>query len=104
MAIPVEVRAGDRRVFRLSREIGPLGLRLEKTTPFEPGRPVILRFVLPGDPTERQTRAKIEEIDLADGESGAAGLAFTELPPNTRDAIVRYVTSRLGLETIEPAP
>jgi hypothetical protein len=47
-AVPIEVRSQERRVFRLSREIGDGGVRLEQPAPFEPGRPVDVRFTLPG--------------------------------------------------------
>ena len=48
IAVPVEIRAPARRVFRLAATVGEDGIRLARGASFEPGRPVDVRFELPG--------------------------------------------------------
>jgi hypothetical protein len=99
-AVPVEVRAGEHRAFRLSTEIGEGGLRLGKPAPFEPGRPVEVRFALPdGGPAYAFAAEVIATGDEAEGDGsiGGCGLDFLDVPPDVRDAIKDYVARRLGL-------
>lgn len=103
-AFPLELReardADARRVFRLCRAIGESGIELERPAPFEPGRPVELRFRLPGSPTPLALRAELTllgEDEEQDGARGAMGLAFLALDAASRLAIGRYVLPRLGL-------
>jgi hypothetical protein len=98
-AVPIEVRSEERRVFRLSREIGHGGVRLGHPAPFEPGRPVDLRFVLPGS-TPIVVRAEVVltgDPEEADGSRGGAALYFLDLAPELRASIAAYVSERLGL-------
>jgi hypothetical protein len=98
-AVPVEVRSGERRVVRLSTEIGDGGVRLALPVPFEPGRPVELRFALPGGAPmalAAQVVATGDPREL-DGERGGCGLDFRAPPAELRDAITAYVVDRLGL-------
>jgi hypothetical protein len=107
-AVPIEVLAADRRVFRLSQEIGPGGVRLCKPAPFEPGSPVWVRFSLP-QPNEPETAPGSELLEAecvveatADpsepgGEGGGRVLHFRNPSPGTRAAIASYVATRLGL-------
>lgn len=103
LAVPVEVRAPDRRVFRLSRSVAPTGLRLERPAPFELGRAVMARFVLPrhgqeGAPETVELRAVVALTDDdGDGEHGGSALNFLEPKGELEDAIVQYVRDRLGL-------
>lgn len=103
LAVPVEVRASDRRVFRLSHSVAPTGLRLERPAPFEPGRPVVARFVLPrhdqeSAPETVELRAVVALTDDdGDGEHGGRALDFLEPTGELEDAIVQYVRDRLGL-------
>ncbi len=103
-AFPVEIRADDRRVFRLCRSIGEGGIELERPAPFEPGRPVLISFGLPGQAADRLSlRAELAVMGTKDeegGECGGTGLFFIEPPAEARSAIGRYVLPRLGL----PAP
>jgi PilZ domain len=99
-AVPVEVRAADRRVFRLSQEIGPGGLRLQRPAPFEPGRPVVVLFALPGDTDRLELEAEVAttgDPTEQDGEQGGLAIYFREPPPETRAYISAYVADRLGL-------
>ena len=96
----MEVRAGDRRVFRLSGEIGMGGIRLEQAAPFEPGRPVKARFTLPGAAYAFEIDAEVVAIgDPSEeaGERGGAALYFYEAPPEIRSAIASYIADRLGI-------
>jgi PilZ domain len=99
-AVPVEVRAARRRVFRLSRAVGEEGVRLERPAPFEPGEEVELRLVLPDGDETLSLRAVIElsEEDLAEGGArGGSGLRLIEPPHEARRALDGYVKRRLGL-------
>jgi hypothetical protein len=99
-AVPVEVIAGDRRVFRLSSEIGPGGLRLQKPAPFEPGRPVVVRFGLPGQSGRLEVPAEVAATGAAieqEGEQGGLGIEFREPTTEMRASIASYVSERLGL-------
>jgi hypothetical protein len=99
-AVPVEVISADRRVFRLSHEIGPGGLRLVKPAPFEPGRPVVVRFALPGQRERLEVPAEVavtgDPVE-EEGEKGGLQIAFREPTPETRALIAAYVSERLGL-------
>jgi hypothetical protein len=100
LAIPVQIRVGERRCFRLSRAVGVDGLRLERPAPFDPGQPVIATFTLPDGGTPLGVRAVVEpddDDDDGEGEQGGRELAFPALPSEARDAVVRYVAERLGL-------
>jgi len=94
IAVPVEIRAPKRRVFRLTAAVGEDGIRLAGVAPFEPGRPVDVRFDLPDGGGALALRAIVEE-----GEAAADRLAFVDPPSGAREAIRRYVHGRLGLPT-----
>jgi hypothetical protein len=99
-AVPVEVIAADRRVYRLSREIGAGGLRLVQPAPFEPGRPVRVRFALPGQTARLELEAEVSATGAAieeDGDKGGLAIDFREPPSEARAAITAYVSERLGL-------
>jgi hypothetical protein len=91
MAVPVEIRAAARRVFRLAWNVGEDGIRLARNASFEPGRPVEVRFALP----EAETVAVRAEISEGDAENDE--LRFLDPPSDARVAIRRYVHQRLGL-------
>ena len=92
IAVPVEIRADDRRAFRLAAAVGEDGMRLQSTVPFEAGRVVEARFWLP-DGTGLILPAR---LDGEDGEPAEA-LSFLEPPSDARRALHRYVTDRLEL-------
>ncbi|HEY0715119.1 MAG TPA: PilZ domain-containing protein [Polyangia bacterium] len=97
-AVPVELRAADRRVFRLSDEIGMGGIRLRRAAPFEPGRPVSVRFALPGSTSEIALDAEVVEIgDESEAGEGGAALYFIDPSPEVKSAIAGYVAERLGI-------
>lgn len=99
-AVPVELRADQRRVFRLSAEIGQGGLRLERPAPFEPGRPVTIRFSLPGAAQAYEAEAEVATTGdpLEEGGSlGGTALYFREPLPEAQAAISAYLMDRLGL-------
>jgi len=88
----------DRRAFRLAAAVSEDGLRLERPAPYEIGRPVELRFMLPDDPTVLSLRAEIAlSDDDGEGEHGGRELAFIEPGRDARQVIHRYVAARLGL-------
>jgi hypothetical protein len=91
IAVPVEIRAPTRRVFRLAAAVGEDGLRLARSASFEPGRPVDLRFALPDGGVLALT-AMVGEGDGPDDD-----LLFVDPPSEARAAIGRYVQERLGL-------
>jgi hypothetical protein len=101
-AVPIEVRAesgaGARRVFRLSTSVGEDGVRLARPAPFEVGRPVDVRFVLPTGEA-LALRAEVLPVDDDDALDGAGGreLAFVAPPGEARAALRAYVRERLSL-------
>jgi hypothetical protein len=92
IAVPVEIRAPARRVFRLAAAVGEDGIRLARGASFEPGRPVDVRFDLPDGGGALAVRAIVGEGRADDDELG-----FVDPPPDAREAIRRYVHGRLGL-------
>ena len=92
IAVPVEIRAPARRVFRLAAAVGEDGIRLARGASFEPGRPVDLRFDLPDGGGALELSAIVREGRADDDELG-----FVNAPPDAREAIRRYVHGRLGL-------
>jgi hypothetical protein len=99
-AVPVELRTADRRSIRLSEEIGTGGIRLTSAAPFEPGRPVEVRFVLPGTSAPLVIDAEI--VTTGDpseeaGERGGAAVHFLKPTPDERTALAGYVSDRLGI-------
>ena len=92
--MPVEIRAPARRVFRLAWNVGEDGIRLEGGAPFEPGRPVDVRFGLP-DGEVFTLRAEL--AGDPDGGEPADELVFVDPPAEARIALRRYVHERLGL-------
>jgi hypothetical protein len=100
IAVPVSISADGRRVFRLARSIGEDGLRLQRPAPFEPRRPVDIRFVLPDETAAIAVRAEVgntDEDDDAAERSEGRELFFIEPPEADRALVRRYVTTRLGL-------
>jgi hypothetical protein len=101
-AVPIELRAADRRSYRLSEEIGTGGIRLCQAAPFEPGRPVEVRFSLPGAPAGAVMVMNAEIVTTGDpsedgGERGGAALYFLNPTPDERAALATYVSDRLGI-------
>ena len=98
-AVPVELRASRRRVFRLSHEVGEQGIRLAGLAPFEVGEPVELRLVLPDTTQPLALRAEVELVgdEREEGGRGGCGLRFIEPPHELRQALAGYVSQRLGL-------
>jgi len=91
IAVPVEIRAPARRRFRLAAAVGEDGLRLTRGASFEPGRPVDVRFEVPGGGV-LALRATVDGGNVDDDE-----LAFIDPPADAREALRRYVHGRLGL-------
>jgi hypothetical protein len=99
-AVPIELRAADRRSFRLSEEIGTGGIRLGVAAPFEPGRPVEVRFSLPGSATLLVMDAEVVttgDPSESGGERGGAALHFLRPTPDEKVALATYVSDRLGI-------
>jgi Tfp pilus assembly protein PilZ len=99
-AVPVELRASQRRVFRLCHEVGEEGLRLAAPAPFEVGEPVTVRLTLPDGGEAVIARAEValvgDEREGA-GAHGGCGLRFIEPTREVRARIASYVAERLGL-------
>ena len=93
--MPVEIRAPARRVLRLAWNVGEDGIRLAGNAPFEPGRPVDVRFDLPDGET-LALRAEIAGGE-GNGDVPADELVFVDPPAEARIALRRYVHQRLGL-------
>ena len=72
---------------------------LEQPAPFDIGRPVEVRFILPDDDT--QPLALRAELALGDddgeGEHGGREVTFIGAPAEARLRLHRYVADRLGL-------
>jgi hypothetical protein len=105
IAVPVEIRADARpdarRAFRLAWNIGEDGLRLCGDLPFELGRLVEARLLLPGGDA-LALRAHVtagncdrERDDPAAEDAGE--LTFLDPPGDAREALRRYVQKRLEL-------
>lgn len=93
VAVPVEIRAPARRVFRLAAAIGEDGVRLQRGSSFEPGRPVDVRFALPdGGGAVLALRAVIAPGDAEDDD-----LEFIDPSADNRASIRNYIRQRLGL-------
>jgi hypothetical protein len=105
-AVPVEVRAADRRVYRLSAQIGEGGIDLERPVPFEVGRPVRVRFRVPGAAAPCELDAEVAARGTASeggGDLGGAALRFLDPPFDAQVAIMEYVVGRLGLPPLDLA-
>jgi hypothetical protein len=103
VAVPVEVRSGGRRVYRLSLDVGEGGMRLIHPAPFEVGRPVEVRFRLPDVATPITLNAELATSGEAveeGGERGGCALYFLQPPEEARTAVARYVRDRLGLPAL----
>jgi hypothetical protein len=114
IAVPVEIRAdaraGARRAFRLAWNIGEDGVRLCGDLPFELGRLVEARLLLPGGEAlalrahvtagncdrEPSDRNADRTGDPAAGDD-AGELSFVDPPSDARAALRRYVIERLEL-------
>jgi hypothetical protein len=105
LAVPVEIRADARRVFRLAASVGEDGVRLVRPAPFEIGRPVAVRFALPTatpDPGGSLTldaellHADVDDERAHEGDGGRE-LTFLRPPAEAREAIRAYVRARLSL-------
>jgi hypothetical protein len=96
IAVPVEIRATARRVFRLAQAVGEDGIRLARAASFEPGRPVDVRFDLP-DGGRWALRATVAGDD-AEGDE----VLFVDPPADAREALRRYVHGRLALPGLSP--
>ncbi len=99
IAVPVEIRAPARRVFRLAAAIGEDGVRLQRGSSFEPGRPVEVRFALPGPTSASGIVPLALRAVIAPGEAEDDTLEFIDPSSDSRAAIRHYVHERLGLPT-----
>jgi PilZ domain-containing protein len=99
IAVPVEIRADARRMFRLASNVGEDGLRLAGIVPLEPGRPIEARFQLPdGAALTLVARVACDSNDDEDREQPRE-LSFVDPPADARIALRRYVLERLELPT-----
>ena len=107
IAVTVEVRGrtrdGARRAFRLARNIGEDGIALERRAPFELGRPVEVRFTLPGGDQRLCLHAEVRTDDGSDDSEdqqrseGGRELGFLATGDDERRLLHRYIADRLGL-------
>jgi hypothetical protein len=98
-AVPVELRASRRQIYRLSRDIGEEGVLLERPAPFELGERIEIRLPVPDTPEPLTLRATVEAVDDEDerGGRGGRGLRFIEPAHEARRVLRGYVAERLGL-------
>jgi hypothetical protein len=97
IAVPVEIRAPARRLYRLAWAIGEDGIRLERAAAFERGRPVEVRFALP-DGEALALRAEMgDDEDDPEHDERSREIVFIDPPAEARLAIHRYVAMRLEL-------
>ncbi len=104
LAIAAEIRALDvgarvDRVWRTTRAIGVLGVRLERDVPFEPGRPVAVTLTLPDERVALSATGVVEAVppddESREGESARPrAVAFTALAEDARRRILDYVRER----------
>ena len=101
VAISIEIRAAgepDRRVFRLAAAVGEDGLRLKQPIPFDIGRPLEVRFLLPDDTEPLVLRAELALGDEdGEGEHGGREVTFVSAPGEARLRLHHYIADRLGL-------
>jgi hypothetical protein len=99
IAVPVEIRAEARRIFRLAWNVGEDGLRVAGDLPFEPGRPIEARFRLPaGEGLALRARvAGPDSDDDGDQRERSRELTFLDPSAEARVALRRYVQTRLEL-------
>lgn len=103
IAVPVEIRADARRVFRLAWNVGEDGLRLAGDLPFEPGRPIEARFRLPDGEALALRASVANDGGQRDGDRDRDDrdrpreLTFLDPPADARIALRRYVQVRLEL-------
>lgn len=93
IAIPVEIRAPAGRLYRLAWNVGEDGIRLEKDSSLEPGRPVDIAFVLPSG----EVLALRGEVGPGERENDE--ISFIDPPQDARIALRHYVHERLGLRS-----
>jgi hypothetical protein len=99
LRIPVELKRGEERWFRLANAVGAGGLLLSTAVPDELDGPLELRFHLPGDAAPLICRGRPAQIVVGTGEDEHAerrALGFVELAPPERARIERYVEERTG--------
>ncbi len=105
IAVPVEIRADARadarRAFRLAWNIGEDGVRLCGGLPFELGRLVEARLLLPGgEALALRAHVTAGSCDRDPGDPAAdepGELSFVDPPSDARGALRRYVIERLEL-------
>ena len=96
IAIPVEIRAPARRVFRLAAAIGEDGVRLQRGSSFEPGRSGRRALRAAGRTAAAAAVLALRAV-IAPGEAEDDTLEFIDPPADSRAAIRHYVHERLGL-------
>jgi hypothetical protein len=110
--VTVLVRAIDSgpvvdRVWRMSCEIGPAGVRVRRDLPFEPGRPVRVEMSLPDEDQLLAVTGVVREIAPRPGEleelreagedparPRPRAIEFVDVDANARGALLRYVEER----------
>jgi hypothetical protein len=109
LCVTVLVRALDtgaavERVWRLSSHVGEDGLELRRSLPFERGRPVEVMLVLPDEDRLLSATGVVAELPAhpADRDTDPEpdrprprAVAFTDIDPETRQRLLRYVEERM---------
>ena len=102
LRVPVEIRRGAPRWFRMAHGVSEEGLAFARALPEQADGPLEITFQLPGDRASITCAAHAIELppDGA-GEEPARGaelrraLRFVALPPDDRARIARYVEERV---------
>ena len=102
LSVTAQVRALDtgprvERVWRQTVAVGEEGLLLLRALPFEPGRPVRVDLVLPGDAPLSATGVVTEvRPDREDEDALPRAITFTALDDAARRLILAYVEDGLA--------
>jgi hypothetical protein len=96
LRVPVEIRAGAPRWFRLAHGVSEGGLAFPRPLPEELEGAVEIRFHLPEDPAPIEVRGRVIEVEGERSEPPQRrGIRFLGLDEDDRARIARYVEERV---------
>jgi hypothetical protein len=101
LRVPVEIRRGAPRWFRMAHEVSEQGLAFPRPLPEEADGPLEVAFQLPGDALPIRCAARAIELDPEEGAEHASGaelrraVRFVGLAEVDRARIAAYVEERV---------